>query len=366
MASELEEKILAIRNKSIAEAKPVETPVTETPEAVPTEEIQAEVTPEPAQPNDGEPVKEEEKAPEPELTSWDDVTEEAKPTAEINISEWVSDLELGEIKSKEDLKTRVTELKSKLKEYEEKPLTGIPEEFSEVIKVAKTGDWKEYLASQLIDYTKLDPIQEFENEFFRRAQNNPKYFTDGKFDAAKVEEVLESIPEVSRELEGSRLLEDKAELQARKRAELQAKAEAKRAEAEQTLAKATKNLSEILPLETFGIKFEPRHSSEIYQGIVSSKLTKKHFGVSYEDLVRTGADMKAVTRTITLAEKGEKMIAFKAEKRGTEVKKEILQKTQNVQLDQSGTVPQPEDPEKKTKSPVEIMKEYVASTRKGL
>src|SRR3546814_9881138 len=54
--------------------------------------------------------------------------------------------------------------------------------------------------------------------------------------------------------------------------------------ADKTLASATKSLGELLPLETYGIKFEPKHSSEIYNGIVTSKLTKKHLGLSYEDL----------------------------------------------------------------------------------
>lgn len=367
LMNDLEEKIFAIRDKGKkVEETPVEQPV-ETQEAVPTdepkqEEPQAEIVETPEATESPEPEKEEVQA------SWDDTPEEevSTPSSQIDYSELGSALELGEIKTKEDFITKASELKSKLKLLEDKPLEGIPEELREVIEVAKTGDWKEHLASQLIDFSKLDPIEEFERDFITRAQNNPKYFTDGKFDPQKVEEALETMPEAVRETYGNQLLSAKVDQQRRQREAITAKAQAKRQEAEKTLATATKNLGEILPLETYGIKFEPKHSSEIYNGIVNSKLTKKHMGMSYEDLVRTGADMKAVTRTITLAEKGEKMIAHKASQSKVAAQKDILKKTTNVQLNTPGTNISPEDPEQKVKSPVDKMKEFLAQTRKGL
>lgn len=362
MANEVAEQLLAVRNKTLAQSQPEVQP-----EAVPqTEEPKVEV--EKVEP-DPEPAAEPEKSVEAIVEKgWDDEEEtEVKPSAEINISEWVSDLDLGEIKSKEEFKTKVSELKSKLKEYETAPLAGVPEDFKEVIEVAKTGDWKDYLASQLIDYSKLGPedaVAEFESDFLNRAQGNPKYFTDGKFDVQKAEEALDAMPEAVRETYGHQILQAKATNQLRQREAIKAKAEAKRTEADKTLAQATSKLGEILPLESYGIKFEPKHSSEIYNGIVSSKLTKKHLGQTYEDLVRSGADMKAVVRTITLAEKGEKMIAHKSNKSATQTKKEMLNNLQNVQLNTSGTVVQPENPDKKADTPTEKLTKYYESLNK--
>jgi preprotein translocase subunit Sss1 len=367
--SEVTDKLLELRKKSALETTSQETMVEPVAETSVTQEpvVENKVVEEKIVQAKEQPVVEQTPAPE---TSWDDTPEvEVKPTTqnkEIDYSELGSALGLGEIKSREEFVAKTSELKSKLKEYEEKPLAGIPEEFQEVIKVAKTSDWKEYLASQLIDYTKLDPIEEFENDYISRAQNNPRFFTDGKYDHTKVEEALDAMPEATRELHGQQMLQAKAYQQAQRKAALEAQAQAKIEAADKSLLAATKNLQEILPLDQYAIKFEPKHSNEIYNGIVNSSLTKKHLGARYEDLVRMGADMKSVVRTITMAEKGEKMIAFKSASSKTAVKKEILQSTQNVQLNSTGTNLNPEDPEKKAPSVVDNLKQHFANQRKGL
>lgn len=366
-----EEALMAIRQKSQpSQGETISTETTESESAIqPEAEVeQTEATTEQKVadvPNDGEQVEVKD---EP-VTGWDDDETKESVQSEIKIEEWVSDLGLGEIKTKDEIKTKVSELQSKLKQLEEKPLEGLNDELKDVIKVAQTGGWeeaKQMLASQLIDYSKLDPLAEFERDFINRNQNNPKYFTDGKYDHQKVLDAIDTLPEVTRELYGSNIIQAEADLAERQRAAIRAKTEARRTEAEKSLSQSTKSLSEILPLDTYGIKFEPRHSSEIYEGIVSSKLTKKHLGLSYDDLVRSGADMKAITRSITLAEKGEKMISYKAKNSEVKSKKEILQKTQNVQLNTTTTAPNPEDQEKKVVSTVDKMKELIQAQRRGL
>jgi len=354
------------KNKTEVSEEPV-APQTDTTEEV---EQQPEATPETvAEPNDEQPEPQQEEpkqeeAPEEEPeASWDDEPVETKVEEDYS---WVSDLIGEEIKTKDEAKAKVTELKTKLKELSDKPLEGLPDELKEVIEVAKTGDWKDYLASQLIDYDKLNPLEEFERDFFKRAQNNPKYFTEGQFDPQKVHDAIDAIPDVQRELWGQQIIDAEKQLAERQRVALKAKAEEKRTAAEKSLAQSAKQLSEILPLESYGIKFEPRHTTEIYDGIVSSKLTKKHLGVTYDDLVRSGANMRAITRTITLAEKGEKMIAHKSKSSEVKAKKELLTKTQNIQLNSSGADLKPETPEEKPKTAVDILKEHYAQNRKGL
>lgn len=369
MSNELEEKIFALRKKEVPkEETPLEQPVA-TQEAVPTDEStqeeKVETIVETSQSDKEQPTSEQEVAP----AGWDDTPEEQVSTSspQIDYSELGSALSFGEIKTKEEFITKASELKAKLKQLEEKPLEGISEEFREVVKVSQDGgDWKEYLASQLLDFSQMNPVEEFEYDFKARAARDPRFLTDGKPDPQKIQDALDTFPEAQRVYEGQRILEFKAAEQVRQRQAMKAKAEAKRQEAERTLATATSKLGELLPLETYGIKFEPKHSQEIYNGIVNSKLTKKHLGQTYEDLVRNGANMKAITRTITLAEKGEKMIAFKADKSKVEAKKEVLKSISNVQLNTSGTNISPEDPEKKVVSIPDKVREHLASQRKGL
>lgn len=364
-----DETLAALRAKNqpteTTETKPTETEAA--PEAQKVENTTEEVEQTEATTDEkvANPETETKETEEVEEVNWDEPETKVETTKEEDFS-WVSDLELGEIKSRDEFKTAVKDLKSKLKTLEDKPLEGLPDDFKQMIEVAKTGDWKDYLASQIIDYTKLDPVEEFERDFIQRNHNNPKYFTEGKYDHQKLLEAVDALPDSIRELEGSRIIQAQTELAERQRVAIKAKAEAKRNEAEKSLAQSTRQLGELLPLETYGIKFEPRHSSEIYEGIVNSKLTKKHLGMSYDDLVRSGADMKAITRSITLAEKGEKMLAFKAKNSETKAKKDILKTTQNIQLNTSGTNPTPEDPENKVQTAADKVREYKMQTSRGL
>jgi hypothetical protein len=301
--------------------------------------------------------------------SWDADEVEVKketPKSDFNFSELGSALELGEIKSKEEFITKTSEIKSKLKALEEAPLAGLDDEAKEVIKVMKSGgNWKDYLSSNLIDYTKVDPVQLFGDTFLDNATRIPKYFTDGKFDPAKAEEALEALQESYKEYEGMRIAQSLNGIQKQRQAEHRAKAEAKLVHAEKTLSAATQNLKELLPVESYGIKFEPKHSAEMYQGITSSKLTKQYLGVNYETLVAQGFDMAGLTATIASRHYLEKMIKHKSQNSKAEAKKEILALTQNAQIKNTGSVVVPEDTDKKA-TPAELIRQHRQNQNKGL
>jgi hypothetical protein len=82
--------------------------------------------------------------------------------------------------------------------------------------------------------------------------------------------------------------------------------------------------------------------------------------VSYEDLVRSGADMKAVAKTIAAAEYGEQMLKFKSNASLVKAKKEILAKVENVQL---STPAVPAAPETKAKLPHEVYLEKLKAAQ---
>jgi hypothetical protein len=375
--SDVNAALLEVRKKNLSQAqvdKPAEVPVeVQTAEPKSTEETSkplAQETPKEQPKEEPTETTTEEKVENVE-SSWDaEEAEEKKPEpkTDYDFTQLGSALEFGEIKTKEELISKVSEIKSKLKEYEEKPLAGIPDEFKEVIEATKAGvDWKDYLSSQIIDYSKVDPLQLFEDTFLQNASRNPRYFTDGKFDLEKAHAALDLIQDPVKEMDGMRIAEGLQTRQIQKQQELRAKAEAKIAQAEKSLSTATRNLNELLPVESYGIKFEPKHSSEIYQGISSSKLTRKHLGVDYESLVRSGADMKAVTRTVAAAEYAERMIKFKTQSSKTTVKKELLSLTQNAQITTPGSRVSVEDPEKKVETIAQKTAKYIESQKqKGL
>lgn len=303
------------------------------------------------------------------VTSWD-ADETTSTKVEAPKADWTkigSALELQDVKDEDQIVSKVSELKTKLKEYEEKPLAGIPDDFKEVIEITKSGgNWKDYLASQIVDYTKVDPVQLFEDEFFQDAVKNPKFFVDGKFDQSLAEAELDRMTDFQKTHYGRQIQEGKMHQQRQRQLEIKAKAEARLANAEKSLSTATRDLNELLPFESHGIKFEPKHSSEIYQGITSSKLTKELLGVSYEALVQSGADMKAVAKTIAAAKYAEKMIKFKSQSAKVEAKKELLDKTQNPQIRSTGSNVQPESESKRELTPAEKLAHHFKNQKKGL
>jgi hypothetical protein len=374
MSNQLDAALVAARKKNLEQVEQQSSVEVQSNSVTPTEspskpEAQVETKEQPKE----EPTKATKEEKVEVVESYLDA-DEANPTESIQSQDidYVSlgsALELGETKTKDEFVSKASELKSKLKALEENPLLGIPDDFKEVIEVAKRSgeDWRDYLSQQIVDYTKVDPVKLFEDTFLNNAVKNPKYYTDGKYDHEKALTALETFQEPVKEFEGMKIAEAKTNIQRQRQLELKAKAEAKAAQAEKSLAQATKSLGELLPFDNYGIKFEPKHSSEIYQGITSSKLTKKHLGgMSYDDLIRSGADMKAIVRTITLAEKGEKMIAYKSNSSKVEAKKELLEVTQNVQLNTPGSKLNPEEPEKRELTPAEKLKQYYSATKVGL
>jgi hypothetical protein len=354
-----------IRKKEQEAIKPteVEKPV--------SEEGKTEVpkpTEEPPKPAAVEAPKETKKEETPEKTeppsSWDNTGETVvKPEASaFDFKSLGSALELGEIKDEAEFRVKVSELKTKLKQAQEQPLTGIPDEFKELVEITKkTGDWKSYLAESIVDYTKIDPIKLYQEQAFTELSKLARFRNaDGSPKEQEILDEIASVSEVTRTVEGSRIQKYMIDQQNLRKATIVNQAKERLIQTEKELAGATKDLNQLLPFESYGIKFEAKHSNAIYEGVATSRLTKKHLGVSYEDLVRSGADMKAVAKTIASAEYGEQMLKFKSDAALVKAKKEVLAKVENVQLTPPAV---PAAPETKTKSAWETYRDKIVSQR---
>jgi hypothetical protein len=358
--------------EELVKRRAVEVPQEETKAvAEPTEEsikpVAEEIPKE--QPKEEVPHPSEKKTEEAEPTSWD--ADEAPitktETPKFDLGKIGGALDLGEINSEDEFVTKVSELKSKLKEYEGNRFAGISDDVKEVIEVLNAGgDWKAVLSDRVIDYSKADPTQLFEEAFYKDALTNPKYFTDGKFNEQLAEEDLQAIPGSLQAFQGKQIAQGKIFEQNQRKAALKAQADEVRIRAEKSLAQATKELNSLLPKEDFGVEFQGKHSSEIYQGIVDSKLTKKYFGVDYDTLVRSGADMKEVAATIALRHYGPKMLKHAVKEAEVKAKKAILATTQNAQPTNTTSKLSPETAEDKPLSPAEKLRAFYAQNKKGL
>jgi hypothetical protein len=306
-----------------------------------------------------------EQTPAPEVTSWDTGTETPVVKAEpvqFDFKSLGSALDFGDVKDEKELITKVSELRTKLKATQDAPLLGVPDDFKEVVEVArKTGDWKTYLAESIIDYSKVSPIKLYEDQAYAELTKLASFRNaDGSPNDAKISDEIAAVSDVTKSLEGSHIARYMSDQQQQRRAAIVNQAREKLQEKEKELVNATKDLNQLLPFESYGIKFEAKHSNNVYEGVATSRLTKKHLGVSYEDLVRSGADMKAVAKTIAAAEYGEQMLKFKSNASLVKAKKEILAKVENVQLTTPGV---PAAPESKTKLPHEVYLEKLKAAQ---
>jgi hypothetical protein len=347
-----------------AEGPKVEQPssVEASASSAPTPEVITQEVPAPVEPKEQPKVPEvkepEAKAPEQEL-SWDNdvVEQKADIPQAVDFSKIGSALNF-EVKSESDIVAKFNEIQTKLKDYETKgtAIPTVPDDLKEVIEIAtKGGDWKSYVSDLQTDWTKYDPKDVFESQM----KTDPKFQENGVFNEEKYWEAMDSIPDFQKEILGKQVVEYKRHQQAQVQARQMEIAERQRQAADRELAQAAQNLNKLLPVEEFGIKFEPKHSDYIYKGVNDGSLLKKHF--QKED---GSYDMSKVVKTIAFAEYGEKMIAFQAKKAATQAKRELLQSSQNVQLNSPSRPAEPSAPTaQKDLSPAEKLAKWQESQR---
>jgi hypothetical protein len=263
-------------------AKPV---VVAEPEKEPEPKVEEKTTPEVAAPE----------------TDWDDSTPATQPTTDVSFEKIGSALKLEGIKSETELVAKFNEINTELAQYKEKvqALSNIPEELRDVLSdPAKRNDWKSYVHP--IDYSKVDPVVLYEHEASKLPQfRNP----DGSVNQEKLDAVLDTIPETTKELEGSRIAQQKHSEQIQFRQQQQAIARQRKEAQDRELAEAAKDLSKLFPVEQFGIKWENKHAEQMYKGISDGSLLQNHF------LKSDGSyDMRKAMATIAKAEYAEKML----------------------------------------------------------
>lgn len=334
---------LANKASSPVEPTPAPAPAASTP-AEPVEPVAEPKEPvEPVEPSDDNQVEPqnvddlEDVVPaepvEPELIDdWDsDSISDPDPQKPVNDEVY---LELGkavgleEIKSKDELINRVKELKEgveKANEEKKSLLESIPEDLVKAVELAKqNGDYLSYLGVSSVDYSKVDPIDLYE-AYVEDSLANP----DGTVDYDKVDEYLDSLSDVDKELRGKQLKAQYIETQNQKKVYLQAQAEESRIRKERLVKEAVDKLNVVN-----GFKVSPSHKQELYNDLVSDPLKdyRKGNSLDYEKMVKDRFIVKYY----------EKLDRFRQTQIKNGVKREMLNEITNPQITKPGTVAAPE------------------------
>lgn len=342
-------KLAAIRDKNESKLQaeaPVATEEVKKPEeAVPTEKTEPVVETPAATTDKQEPTPEPapEKVEEVEF-KWDaDIVEETPKTAAVDIKKIGSAFELN-VTNEEELIKEVGGKLAKLKELEAetaKAFEGVPASLKEAIDIAKKGgDWYSFVENSLLDVTKLDPIDLFEQEYER--QEAAKYRNpDGTIDYEKLDEAMDSIPDAIKSMQGNQIKNSLYMQQQQKKQQLVQQAQQSQEVFNMQLTEAVKELPSYFPQDTFGIAVESKHVSSLYDGIASNKLIQKHLG-NIDPSVLSKLDAKKLIKTLAMAEWGAGISKAQYNRGLVSGKKELLEKAQNPQINAPSRSAEPE------------------------
>jgi len=358
------QNVLNTQTPSVPEntSQPSGQPVVETPQ-----------TPEAVLPVAGDPppAPVEEKKEEPPLTApvaeeplkaWDEtpVTADQSPVeSKFDVKKFGSALGI-EVKDEAELVQTVTERLSKVKQLEtekETILQGVPEGLKDAIEVAKKGgDWQS-LVGNTIDVSALDSLEVFDREYERTNLHRFKK-PDGSVDMEAFNAELDAIPEALARFQGDAIKQRISQVQQAKKLAILQAAEQQQMAFRSKLSDAAKDIAKVLPKESFGITFEPKHSEFLYTGISNQTLIKKHLGdVPPEILVKF--DPTKLVKAVALAEYGDKIAKFQYSQGQVAAKKELLNKVQNVSIPTGSLPAAPEQTEaEKPKTSVQKLKDF--------
>lgn len=346
-----------VLNKKKEEAAP---PSTEPQPIVDETKAEASTTnPTPPEKSEGDGKKDEEVSFE-----WD--ADEPKPApSQIDLKKIGSALNL-EVNSEDELIQTVSEKMSKLKELEAKLQeedlpTDFKTTFEEAKKLAKQGgDWQTVVYSSLLDASKLDPLKLFEQEYEKtEAQRFRK--EDGTIDYDALYAEHDSIPEGVRKMQGNLIKQQLVTYQTQQKQAVLNQAKQAQETFTKTLVEAAKELANSFPQDVYGIKLEASHAASIQNDILNGKLVKEFLG-NVDATTLAKLDAKKLMTTLTKAKLADKLATFNYKRGLSQGKRELLDRTQNPQLDVAGRAPEP-DKQDKPKTRVEIIQERMQSLK---
>ena len=346
----------------------------ETPEAAPVvPEVKIDEAKEEASNTDPKAVEPPADPPSPKEEPTKVEEEEIKFDWEVEAKQEPVNLDLKEIGSalnlevgnKEDFVKAVNEKFTKLKEYEDRNSSesSLPPEFKATYEEAKQiaaqgGDWQAFMYDSLVDPTKLDPVKLFESEF-EKANATRFRQPDGTIDYEALYAEHDQIPEGIRKMQGANIQNQLINQQAQRKQSLKDQLKASFDNFSKNLSEATKNLPESFPQEVYGLKFDSKHAAAFNEGILNGKLVQKHLG-NVDLSMLSKLDAAKIARTIVKAEIAEQSAQYNRKLGRSEGKKELLEKTQNPQIETPGRAAAPDVPDHlKKKTAAEDIKEMM-------
>jgi hypothetical protein len=251
------------------------------------------------------------------IDDWDKTPEgEFKESTQLDYQALGNELGL-EIKSEDDLKTTLSELKTKNEELSVAAdnYSKIPDQLKAALDFAEDGgDWRAMLDIEAVDYSKVNPIDLYirdTTELFRDEQ--------GQINDEKLNNFLDGVTDEQMEIEGKRLQRGLMRDQELKRNELRVAAENKRIQEDQRLKEALKNFDKVAD---YAVSQE--HKQKLYNDLSSGKALNRLFYDSKGDF-----DYNKIVKNAFIADKFEQMVSHSKNMARTEKTREVIKDLSN-------------------------------------
>ena len=279
--------------------------------------------------------------------NWDEtITEEAtenKPI-EIDYSNLAKDLGF-ESTSRDEIIAEVKAIREE-KAKSAELVAGLPDNLTKAIEIAQLdGDYLQYLGVTSVDYNKVDNMTLVQDQF-------TKHLTDanGTVDVEKLAEALEGLSDLDIEIRGKELKSQYIAQQEQFKQKVQGEAQAAKAKADIDLKDALGKIDDVR-----GLKLNGTHKKSLYDSISSGKMVQDLFYGSDGKM-----DYDKVVKVVFDAQYGDKVDKYLKQRITTTVKKDMLNKIGNKQVQtKTGGLAEPD------KKPQNAQSELAEQLRKG-
>jgi hypothetical protein len=302
--------------------EPVE-PVEPTEPTEPTEPVEPN---EPVEPT--EPDQPTEPAQEGPIDNWDEPVP-TEPDPDVSLYQQLSK-DLGvENLTKE-------QLAEALSPKEDTPITGIPDDLALLVNLAKSGvDYKEYISLKNADYNAYDNKTLVEHSL-KDALKGP----DGTLTPENEEQIkdyMEDMSDMDLAVQGNQLRNQLNNVREARLAQIEGQSKQIAQDREVALNASLERFNEVA-----GFKVQPQHKKSIYEKVssgdaVTELLYDKNGNYDYDKIVK----LKFI------ADNFDKMVNYHRNRAATGQKREMINKTANVNTKVNQTPPAPDAPEKK-------------------
>jgi hypothetical protein len=233
------------------------------------------------------------------------------------LSELGKVLGLEQVKGKEDVVQAIAALKTEVERAKGPDKVQTRPELLKAIELdQKGGDYLEYLKISTTDFSKADPVTLYEEYVIDQFSD-----ANGTVDEDKVNEYLDNIPAMEKELKGKELQKRLIADQANKIAAIENEAIVRKQRNDAALRAALQNLNEI-----DGFKVTDEHKSEVFNWVTGKMMRDLFYGPD------GNLDPVKVAKVGFRNRYYEKLDAYQKNKIRNATKREVLAEVTNAQI----------------------------------